>query len=120
MSQPGGLSIDFEIWACPICLSPLREAGEALHCVSQGHSFPRRGGLAILVHPDEAGLLQDSEDYARAWKNDEWSPPAGRVSELPYVGGPVWSQKARSLDALKALLGPAGGRSVADVGAGTG
>src|SRR5204863_465983 len=48
------------------------------------------------------------------------APPKGSALDLPFVRSPYWRPKARSLQVLLEILGPANGRRAADMGAGTG
>jgi len=112
--------MDLETWACPVCLSRLEETGDALRCASEGRIYRRRDGLAILLRPEEEGLLVDADSYAHAWKRDALAPPRSMQLELPYVASRYWRPKARSLEALLGILGPARGRRAVDMGAGTG
>jgi SAM-dependent methyltransferase len=111
---------DLDEWACPVCLSHLSEDAAGLRCTAEDRVFPRRDGLPVLLRPEDEALLSDAEAYAGAWKRDELAPPKGSLHELPYVPSPYWRPKARSLEALLKILGPAAGRKVADAGAGTG
>ncbi len=112
--------MDLDTWACPVCLSPLSESDAGIACPSEGRLFPRRDGLPVLLRPEDEGLLHDAEGYAAAWRRDSLAPPANALAELPYVRSRYWRPKAKSLEALLRLLGPASGRRVADIGAGTG
>jgi SAM-dependent methyltransferase len=84
------------------------------------HLFPSRDGLPIFLRTEDEALLRDAEAYAAAWNRDALAPPKGLALELPFVASPYWRPKARSLQALLEILGPANGRRVADMGAGTG
>lgn len=64
--------------------------------------------------------MKEADYLAAAWTRTKWAPMPHVLSRLPYIRGGAWRQKARSLDALLDLLGPASGRAVVDVGAGTG
>lgn len=112
--------MDLDTWACPNCLSRLERDDEGIRCRDGGHRFPVRDGLPVLLRSEDANLVQDAEAYAEAWKRDALAPPKGSALELPFIRSPYWRPKARSLRALLALLGPANGRRVADMGAGTG
>ena len=112
--------MDLEVWACPVCGSTLEETVNGLRCSDEDRVFRTAGGLPVLLRPEEEPLLQDAESHASAWKRDRYAPPRDRVADLPYVAGATWAQKARSLEALVRLLGPASGRRIVDVGAGTG
>src|SRR5438445_2007226 len=112
--------MDLETWACPACFSRLDSVRDELRCIEEKRVFPRHGGLAVLLRPEDAGLLRDADAYSAAWKRDALAPPKGAALELPYVPGPYWRPKARSLEALLRILGPAAGRKVGDMGAGTG
>ena len=111
--------MNLDVWVCPVCLSPLIPMGEGLRCSADGRTFPIREGLPVLLQPEEEPLLKDAEYFAAAWKRTTWAPMPHVLSRLPYIRGGAWKQKARSLDALLALLGPASGRVVVDVGAGS-
>jgi len=112
--------MDFETWACPECLSTLEPSDDGFRCTSKGHRFEVREGLPLLLRTSDEAVLRDGESYAAAWKRDKLAPPRGSALDLPYVPSRYWRPKARSLEALLRILGPAGGRKVADVGAGTG
>ncbi len=112
--------MDLDVWACPICLSRLREAPAGLRCTVEDRAFPRRDGIPILLRPEEESLLRDADRYAAAWRKEAWTPTPEELLRLPYIRKSQWRQKARSLEALLSILGPPGGRTVADVGAGTG
>jgi len=76
--------------------------------------------MPILLRPEDLSILSDAQTYAAAWKKDDLAPPAGALLQLPYVPSRYWRPKARSLDLLLEILGPAANRAVADLGAGTG
>ncbi|GEM_PF-4150907 len=112
--------MDLETWACPTCFSRLGPHEGGFRCVDGGHPFASRDGLPIFLRREDEALLLDAKAYAAAWKRDVLAPPKGSVLELPFVASPYWRPKARSLQALLEILGPARGRIVADMGAGTG
>ncbi len=110
--------MDLETWACPVCLGRLEDDGRV--CTAEGRTFPLRDGLPVLLRPEDEGLLKDADAYAAVWRRDELAPPRDAILELPYIASPFWQPKARSLEELLRILGPAQGRRVADAGAGTG
>ncbi len=112
--------MDLDVWACPVCRASLKETSDGPRCSAEDRGFRTVAGLPILLRPEEEGLLKDADAHAEAWKRDVLAPPPGRVLDLPYVRGASWVQKARSLEALLRILGPARERRVADLGAGTG
>ena len=112
--------MDLDVWACPVCLSRLEETPEGLRCTPEGRGFGRRGYLPVLLRAEDEALLQDADRYAAAWRREAWTPTPEELVGLPYIGRSQWKQKARSLEALLSILGPPNGRTVADVGAGTG
>ncbi len=112
--------MDLDTWACPVCFSRLTGFGEGLRCVDNHHTFRRSSGLPVFLAPEDEGLIQGAHSYAAAWKRDRWAPRAGQLLQLPYVRERDWKQKARSFEALLKILGPAQGRTVGDMGAGTG
>ncbi len=112
--------MNLDVWVCPVCLARLMPTGEGLRCSAEGRTFPTRGGLVVLLQPEEEPLMKEGDYLAAAWKRTRWAPMPHELSRLPYVRGGAWRQKARSLDELLDLLGPASGRAVVDVGAGTG
>jgi SAM-dependent methyltransferase len=112
--------MDLDVWACPVCRSDLVPSPRGMVCRLANHSFSRRDGLDVLVRPEQEADLERATAFAEVWKKFPWSVPREGISRLPYVRQPGWRQKARSLEALRAILGPSAGRKVADVGAGTG
>lgn len=112
--------MDTSVWACPVCFSGLEETTAGLRCSVEGRSFPAHGDVPFLLRPDDEFLVRDAEAYAEAWKRERFAPAPSDVPRLPYIRDAAWRQKARSLEALLRILGPAAGRSVVDAGAGTG
>lgn len=112
--------MDLDTWACPVCLGTLSETEEGLRCSAEDLFFRDFHDVPVLLRPEDERLFKDALDFGAAWKRSEWAPPPGAFLELPYLRKRGWSEKARSLDALLDILGPSGGRKVADLGAGTG
>lgn len=112
--------MDLDVWACPVCLSRLAETPEGLRCTAEGRRFSRRGDLPVLLRPEEEHLLADADRYAAAWRQEAWTPSHEELLRLPFIRQSQWKQKARSLEAVQRILGTPNGRTVADVGAGTG
>ncbi|TLZ83453.1 MAG: class I SAM-dependent methyltransferase [Methanobacteriota archaeon] len=116
----GRLPMDLEIWCCPVCLAPLSPSDVGLRCSVEGRAFREFGGLHVLVRPDQEDLLDDGAGLAMAWKRGEWALNRDEILRLPHLRRLGWRQKARSLQALLALLGSPMRRCVGDLGAGTG
>ena len=80
-----GIAMDLETWACPGCFSRLEPEGSGLRCTSEGHGFPVRDGLPVLLRPEDEGLLREADAYVAAWKHDTLAPPKGSALDLPFV-----------------------------------
>lgn len=48
------------LMACPVCRSPLEEAGEWLRCTGCGVRYPVRDGVPVML--PEAAVPADEED----------------------------------------------------------
>jgi len=112
--------MDLDVWGCPVCFSELSEQDDEISCKTQGHTFHRIEGLPILVRPKDSPFVNDSRRHASPWKKTKWAVPRETILELPYRRQSSWRQKARSFHELLAILGPPRGRTLVDVGAGTG
>ncbi len=112
--------MDLDVWACPVCFSPLAESGKKMVCLSEGRSFRQLDGLVLLVRPDQESLLVEARSLSYTWQKTKWAPRHDDLVKLPYIRRPGWKQKAQSLRELLEILGSPRGRLVADIGAGTG
>ncbi len=124
-----------EVLGCPVCHGPLipsepRGSGfeeGSLRCAAEGISYPVADGIPRLVTAEgQARLRELTDEYSAVWRKDGWggSTPEYLLA-LPYrdVTGrepSKWKVKARSLDALLALVAGLAAHRAADLGAGTG
>jgi SAM-dependent methyltransferase len=123
------------VLACPICAGPLEIPAlesdpildSVLKCKSEGVTFPVRSGVPMLVRPSSIVRVEAFErSYAPAWVLEGWgASDEAHLLALPgrEISGrrsQEWRVKARSMEALFALLAGPTPRRIVDLGCGTG
>lgn len=115
-----------DLFACPVCRAPLRDApsGDAFSCTRCVQTYPVEDGIALLVpaQPVNAEAKAKEENaWRQVYEENKWQSTGESVRTLPHSGeGFFWNKAAEGLDFALAVLEPLSGKRGLDLACGLG